>query len=319
MFEAVIDIIKKYDSIVIFGHINPDGDCYGSALGLKRIILLNFPGKEVYIVGTGVPKFFNLLEPVDDVSDEIIAKSLGIIVDGNDLDRMEDKRVHNCLAWAKIDHHVDTGSFTEGPAVVDEEANSTCDIIVKMVLDENLKLDAIGANALYLGILTDSARFQFVHNYARTFQRVAFLCQCGANPTALNRILTYTTESELRAKGYVLSHYKKSKGGVLWIDFDLKTLKELRMDPNEALGLINLLSSVDGSPVWASFAEYKPGVGRIEFRSNGPAVQPFALKYGGGGHLMAAGAPFEHYSQENIKEVIDGLDELVRQWRKENK
>ena len=318
MFQPIIDIIKKYDSIVIFGHINPDGDCYGSALGLKKVIQINFPEKKVYITGSGLPNFFKFLEPMDEVSDEVISKSLGIIVDGNDLDRMEDSRVHNCIAWAKIDHHVDTGSFTEGPAAVDEEANSTCDIIVKMILDYDLQIDEVAANALYLGILTDSARFQFVHNYARTFQRVSFLCAKGASPAKLNSILTHTTEKELMAKGYVLNHYKKSKEGVLSIFFDKETLAKLNLGANDASNMINLLANVDDCPVWVSFAEYTDGAGRIEFRSNGPAVQPFAHSIGGGGHLMAAGAPFEPFSEERANKIIEGLDELVRNWRKEN-
>lgn len=319
MFENIISIIKKYDSIVIFGHLNPDGDCYGSAVGLKHIINLNFSQKKVYLAGSGVPRFFHLLGKMDEVSDEIIAQSLGIIVDGNDLNRMEDQRVHNCIAWAKIDHHIDTGSFVQGPSVVDEEANSTCDIIVKMVLEQNLEIDEVAANALYLGILTDSARFQFVHNYARTFIRASFLCEKGANPATLNAILTHTSEKYLKAQGYVLTHYHKSVEGVLYIAFDKEILEEFDLSPNEAIGMINLLANVENSPVWATFAEFGDGKGRIEFRSNGPAVQPYALSIGGGGHLMAAGSPMEHYDDEHIAKVVADLDELVRNYRKENK
>ena len=318
MFENIVGIIKKYDSIVIFGHINPDGDCYGAALGLKKVIQINYPEKKVYITGTGVPRFFEALEPMDIVSDEIIEHSLGIIVDGNDLDRMEDQRVKKCIAWAKIDHHVDTGSFNEGPSVVDEEANSTCDMIVKMVLENDYKIDRIAANALYLGILTDSARFLFVHNYSRTFKRVSFLCENGADPTMLDRLLNNTTETDLRAKGYILSNYKKSKEGVLYIIFTMEILKELGIGANDASSYINLLANVDNCPVWVTFAEYTSGKGRIEFRSNGPAVQPFAHSIGGGGHLRAAGAPFEPFSEERALKIIDELDNIVKDWRKEN-
>ena len=89
MFEQIWDLIKKNDSIVIYGHINPDGDCYGSQVGLKEIILANLPGKQVYITGSGVPPFFDVICKMDEVSDETIKNSLAIIVDGNDLARME--------------------------------------------------------------------------------------------------------------------------------------------------------------------------------------------------------------------------------------
>ena len=53
MFEKVFEQIKKYDSIVIFGHINPDGDCFGSQIALRETIKLMFPNKQVFAVGKG--------------------------------------------------------------------------------------------------------------------------------------------------------------------------------------------------------------------------------------------------------------------------
>ena len=53
MSKELIKKIKKYDSIVIFGHLNPDGDCYGSEVGLKEAIKATFPKKNVYAVGSG--------------------------------------------------------------------------------------------------------------------------------------------------------------------------------------------------------------------------------------------------------------------------
>ena len=82
--------------------------------------------------------------------------------------------------------------------------------------------------------------------------------------------------------------------------------------------MVNLISNVEGYPVWAFFCEEADGKNHAEFRSNGPAVQPFACSIGGGGHMMAAGAPFEPFTKEHAQQIIDGLDEVVRNWRKEN-
>ena len=46
MFEAIISKIEQYDSIVIFGHLNPDGDCYGSQIALRNILKAKYP-KEI--------------------------------------------------------------------------------------------------------------------------------------------------------------------------------------------------------------------------------------------------------------------------------
>lgn len=316
MFNQIWDLIKKFDSIVIYGHINPDGDCYGAQVGLKEIILANFKDKKVYITGTGVPRFFDIICKMDEVSDETIKESLAILVDGNDCARMEDSRVFTSKAFAKIDHHIDTGSFTEGPSVVDVEANSACDIIAGFVLDHHLKISKLGAQALYLGILTDSARFQFVNNYPQTFERAKFLCEQGADPHRLNKELNKTDELSLAAKGYVMSHYKKSKGGVISIVFDKETLHKIGISANHASNMINLLGNIEGYPIWCSFAEYEDGRVRAEFRSNGPAVQPVAVSIGGGGHAQASGAQLPKLDYEQIDSIIAKLGEAIINWRK---
>ena len=316
MFEEIWELIKQYKSIVIFGHINPDGDCYGSQVGLREVILSNFPDKEVYITGTGLPRFFDLISKMDVVSDEVISKSLAILVDGNDLPRMEDSRVFKCKEFAKIDHHIDTGSFTEGPSIVNTSANSTCDIITGIVIDNNLKISKLGANALYLGILTDTASFQFVTNYPETFGRVKFLCEQGAEPGKIMEVLNRTDEIALAAKGYVLSHYKKTENGVLYIVFNKETLQKLGISANHASGLVNLLSNADGYPVWCTFAEYANGKVRMEIRSNGPMIQPVAASVGGGGHAHASGATLPGLSHELIDSIINKLDQTIIDWRK---
>ena len=317
MFNQILELIKKHDSIVIYGHLNPDGDCYGAQVGLKEIILANFPNKKVYLAGTGVPRFFSLICHMDEVSDEVVANSLAILVDGNDLSRMEDKRIYNAKAWAKIDHHIDTGGFTEGPFIVDTLANSACDIIAGLVIDYKLKISPLGANALYLGILTDSAKFTFVNNYVQTFERAKFLCEHGADPTKINNLLAKTDEKSLFAKGYIMSHYKKTKAGVVYIVYDRKTLRKIGVSANEASNLINLLGNIEGYPIWCSFAEYDDGKVRCEFRSNGPEVQPVAASIGGGGHAMASGAQLKSLDKDYIKSIIKMYDEVLINWRKQ--
>ena len=115
MFEKIIAKIEQYDSIVIFGHLNPDGDCYGSQIALRNILRNHYPDKQIYCVGSGLKKFIDIIGQMDVVSNETIANSLAILVDANDLGRAEDKRVRTAKDFAKIDHHIDLHSFVEGP------------------------------------------------------------------------------------------------------------------------------------------------------------------------------------------------------------
>ena len=319
MFENLTSLIEKHDSIIIFGHKNPDGDCYGSAVALKRSLSLQFPEKKIYLAGTGLPEFFDLLMPVDEISDDVFPESLAILVDANDLPRMEDERIFNCKAFLKIDHHVDIGSFKEGPQYVDEDANSTCDIVTQFLVEAGYPFDEIVANALYLGILTDSGRFQFVIDYPSTFDRVSMLCAKGANPKKINSVLTSVKESSLVGKGFVYTHYKKSPHGVVYIVFTKEDLKSINMDTNDASNLVNLIGNIENCPVWISFAEYPEGGVRIEIRSNGPEVQPFARSIGGGGHMYAAGAFMSTISLDEVEKIIGQLDELVVEYKKKHR
>lgn len=315
MFEKIIEQIEKYDSIVVFGHINPDGDCYGAQVGMREIIRALYPNKKVYITGTGCPRYFPILTPMDKVSDEVINNSLAVLVDANDLYRMEDKRIFNCKAWVKIDHHIDTGSFTEGPQVVDVNANSACDILTALAIECKINLSPLGATALYLGILSDTARFQFVTNYSETFERAKYLVEHGAEAVKVNQYMSKTDEKSLTAKGYILTHYKKSKGGVVYIVLSKEKLKRVHLTTNAASNLVNLLGNIEGYPIWASFAEYEDGKARVEIRSNGPIIQPVAAKIGGGGHAHASGATLPALDHIVIDEILSDLDKVLAEWR----
>lgn len=314
MFEKLKAIIEDHNSIVIFGHPNPDGDCYGSQFGLKEAIRLNYPNKKVYVVGSGLRRFRDYFGKMDDVDDNTIAGSLAILVDGNDLSRMEDQRVWNAKAWIKIDHHVENYRFTQGEYVVDEEANSTCELILLMIQECGWKINPLIADALYLGICTDSGRFQYITRFPEAFHEVAWLCEQGANPKALNDILNITYENALRFRGYIYSNYKKSEHGVIYMVLDKATIAEYGLTASRAGNMINLLSNIVGYPIWVFICETEEGFSHIEFRSNGPAVQPIATSFGGGGHKMASGVTIPTFDEKTIKEVIDACDKVAQEY-----
>lgn len=315
MFEELKKIIEAHNSIVIFGHPNPDGDCYGSQLGLRDTIRLNYPNKQVFAVGSGLRRFREYLGVMDEVEDSFIKESLAILVDGNDLARMEDQRVRLAKAWIKIDHHVENGKFVEGPFIVDEDANSTCELITKMILESGWKINPKIADLLLLGITTDSGRFQYVSDFAGTFKQCAWLCEQGANPKPMNDILNITNENILRFRGYVYSHYQKTENGVIYLALDKKTIAEYGLTASRAGNMVNLLSYIDGFPVWVFITETSEGLTHAEFRSNGPAVQPIATSLGGGGHKMAAGLTLPQYNQETIDMIIKLCDDAAKRYK----
>ncbi len=318
MFERIVELIEKYDSIVIFGHLHPDGDCYGSQIGLRETISMAYPSKKVYAVGSGLPDFFERLGAMDIIDDSIIENSLAILVDSNDLERAEDKRIYHAKAWCKIDHHIDTGHFNEGPYVLIEDANSTCEILVTLIEEQHFPMNKRAAEALYLGILTDTGRFQFVKDFPAIFRTVGRLCQQGVEPRALNTILTMTSENSMRIRGYVFTHYKKTEHGVIYCVLTRDVLDKFNLEGPQAANMVNLISNIKKYPIWAFFCENPNGTLGIEVRSNSATVQPVCASHGGGGHAHAAGVTLPHFSEENINMILRELDEVNIEYFKEN-
>ena len=107
MFESVIQAIRDYKRIIIHRHGRPDGDAMGSQIGLKHLIIENFPEKEVYIVGDN-PGFFGFMEGavLDEIPDSYYEGSLAIILDSGSRSMICDDRYTLAEKTVRIDHHI---------------------------------------------------------------------------------------------------------------------------------------------------------------------------------------------------------------------
>ncbi len=98
--------IEQYDSVVIFGHASPDGDCVGSVMGSKFALQEYYPDKKIYAVGSH-PKYLpSFVEPSDEVDDETIRNSIALLVDLSDFKRVEDQRILTAKEVVCFDHHI---------------------------------------------------------------------------------------------------------------------------------------------------------------------------------------------------------------------
>ena len=311
MFEKIIAKIEKYDSIVIFGHLNPDGDCYGSQIALRNILRNEYPQKQIYCVGSGLKKFLHILGQMDVVSNETISKSLAILVDGNDLSRAEDQRVRTALDFAKIDHHIDLHNFTEGPEVIDDKATSTCELIYKFAKENNFEIDLISASALYLGIMTDTGRFQFADDFVSMFKMVSDLCSIGVDPILLSKTNNLQPEISLDIKSFIYSHVKKTDC-LIYAVAKKEEREKLGVSSAQICANTSLLSYVTNHPIWFIAAETDNGGMQVEMRSSTYNVQSVAVKFGGGGHTFAAGFTIKEFNQDILNQLIDMLSQLVK-------
>lgn len=302
--------IKTYDSIMIFGHSSPDGDCYGAQSGLKVFLNEVFPEKKAAVLGSGFTKAIPVFGGPDKVSDEEISSSLAILVDCSDIERVEDQRIVEAKEIVKIDHHL--GSEKEGVATVnvsDTSASSASQMIGQFILDNGYSISKEVGERIFMGIVTDTGRFQYLTGCRGLFEVTAEILKAGIDFQKIYDFLYEGDEISTRAKGYISCNFS-TDGPVAYIVMDRKVLKEMQVEADYASTMVNCMSSMKEFPIWVSFAERENGEIRSELRSRCYDVQKIALMFGGGGHARASGCILHDLKQ--CRAVVEALKGLVK-------
>lgn len=302
--------IKQYDVITIYGHINPDCDCYGSSIALREIIKDNFKHKKVYALGFGPKSMFDRLSYYDEVSDEVIKSSLAIIIDCSEIARISEPRISLAKEIIKIDHHIESTPF-DGLKWVDVDSIACAQMIAEFAMHFHLKISKLAAECLYLGICTDSGRFRYSPTNAKTHRIVAHLYDLGIEPKSMFDILYQSEANYVKYQALLVSKFKMSKNNVIYCFADPKDYEQFNLTYEQVSKNVNVVGNIIGCPIWTLFTRSPEDVIRVEFRSNGLNVQEVAKKYGGGGHKCAAGARLNGWSWKQCMDIINDLDEVV--------
>lgn len=311
MFEAILEQIKKFDRIIIHRHKNPDGDALGSQIGLKHIILDNFPEKEVYMVGDNAGRYAFMEDSVmDEVVDEQYADALAIVLDTSAKHLICDDRYTMAKASARMDHHifVETICDTE---VTDTSYESCCGLVTEFALESGLKLSSISAKSLYTGMVTDSGRFRYDATTANTFRLASKLMEQPFDTNEIYRDLYADDFSKIRLKAQFVLKIKFTDRNVAYIYTTKEELEELDVDTfTVSRGMVGTMADIRGVDIWVNFTETENGV-LCELRSSKYNINPVAVKYGGGGHAKASGACVEN--KEVAMNMLRDLDALTKE------
>ena len=290
MFEQVLQAIREYDTIIIHRHSRPDGDALGSQLGLKYLILENFPEKQVYAVGDD-PRFFGFMEGsvMDTVADDVYAGALAIVLDSGAAHLISDDRYKLAAKTVRIDHHIFVDKLAD-IEVIDTSFESCCGMIAELAFESGLRLNPLAAKSMYTGMVTDSGRFRYDGTTARTFRLASFLMEQKFDTNELFRGLYADDLSSKQLKAKFLLKIQVTQEGVAYIYTTAEEFKELNTDVfTISRGMTNTMADIRGVDIWVNFTETEKGV-LCEIRSSRYNINPIAVKYGGGGHAKASGA-----------------------------
>lgn len=318
--QQVVEEIKKAKSIIIFHHIAPDGDSFGSALALREILKQVSTVEVVDNIITGyVPELFDYLPDIhtlkkpDDIS-LYESYDLAITVDCASKDRLGDAEglFNNAKRTICIDHHPSNRGFAH-INYIDATASATGELIYRLIEPLGAELDENIAVNIYTAILTDTGGFKFENTSPTTLRVCANLIEAGANPVEIYR-RCYETKSLAMVKLHarvidraVITEDNKIIYGVI----KRKTFEELDATDDCIDGITESLRQVQGVEVAMVFKETLKKTTRVSFRSNRIDVCAIAGYFGGGGHKLAAGCLLEKKVDEAIPDVLSVVTKQI--------
>lgn len=170
MFEEIFEEIRKAPVITIFRHTEPDMDALGSQMGLKKALQHIFPEKEIYVLGQQTRNGFVM----DEVEDEVIPESLGILIDTSSSDRIDDQRFFDTAKKIRFDHHIKTEEIGDLD-YVDEKAGASGEVLADFFRDLNQEIGAEAAQDLYQALSADTARYTTSNTRPESLEAGAWL------------------------------------------------------------------------------------------------------------------------------------------------
>ena len=315
--KQILNKIKSYDRIMLFRHIRNDGDCVGATKGLKRIIELTWPEKEVYLIDADTAEYLRFMGPEDEeVSDDIYREALGIVLDTASENRISNKKYQLCKELIKIDHHIPLENYG-CIHWVEEHRSSCCEMVVDFYLTfrDELRIDSLGATHLYTGMVTDSGRFKYDGVNGDTLRCAAALLDVGIDTETLYANLYLDTYDSLKFTAHVYEKMQQTENGVSYIFVDKEMQEKFNLTLEQASTCVNDMDSIRGNIAWIAFIETgdEKQTIRVRLRSRFVHINTIAEKYRGGGHACASGATL--YGKDEIALLLRDADAHVKAYK----
>ena len=300
-------MLEQTGSVVILGHVRPDGDCLGSTLGLYHYIQTNYPAirAAVYLEESS-PKF-GYLAGYDAILHETDEEryELCICLDCGDEERLGSFGVFlaNASKSLCLDHHITNTRFCE-VNLVSENASSTCEVLFEQ-LDEE-KIDKAAAECLYTGLIHDTGVFKYSCTSARTMEIAGKLMATGIDFGSIidNSFYKKTYVQNQILGRALLESITFLDGKCIFSALRQSEMEFYGVNGKDMDGIIDQLRLTEGVEVAIFMYQTGPQEFKVSLRSqNAVDVSRIASYFGGGGHVRAAGCTMSG----RIHDVVNNL------------
>ena len=304
LFKKAWDKIKESNNIVLAAHINPDGDALGSSLSLYPILKKMNKKVTVFNVTKPLPMYLDFLPNFDKVTDKL-PKNYDLLIsfDCGSFDRLGIEKKPPFLI--NIDHHISNTNYGD-INIIDAKAASSSQVVYNMLKANNVEIDEDSAVCIYTALVTDTGGFQYESVNDKVFEMAAELVRCGVEPDYISKMLFQRDRlSRLRllAKAYdTIELCCEAKAAFVEVTKEMMEITgAIKEDTDTIVNSVRAIASVE---VACLLREEDDGI-KISLRSKNYAdVSKIAVKYGGGGHIRAAGATINESDFDEVKEMI---------------
>lgn len=319
MLNTLVQLFEAEDNFILSCHVQPDGDTIGSTLALGKF--LTDKGKRVSLTcgeEIAIPPQYRFLPGIELIKKTSLDSRDAVFValDCATAGRLGDIKDKAAAArvLVNIDHHPDNTNFG-GINFVDPSASSVAEMIYQILRAGNAVIDPDMALCLYVGMVTDTGRFQYSNTTSATLRTAAELLECGVNPNyVFQNLFEKNTFTWLKIVGRGLE--KAVYLPELKLVYSVVTIRDF-LDTGASLGetenLVDWLRSLEGVIVAAVIKETRDHNLKVSLRSKGEFdVGSIANIFNGGGHRNAAG----YVSEPDIPAAIKALVKAVEGQRR---
>ncbi len=314
---ALIDAVKKAQSILIGTHINPDGDAIGSSLAVGHA--LRAMGKDVTLAcADPVPGKLQFLPGAEEFvqPDALTGRTfdLAFAVDAADAGRLGSvaDAFFRIPLSVQVDHHPTNPGYANVNAVDGHAAAAGC-VVYRLLVEMGCEITPEIAQCLYAAISTDTGNFSFQNTDGEAFAIVAELVRVGLPLNEMSRhLFLLQEEAHIRLLGRALQTLRIfGDGKCACMQLTPADYAAAHASGEHSDGIVNYAMNLWGVSM-AYLADAKEdGMVKVSLRAVPPYnVAKVAQKFGGGGHVLAAGCRYK----SNLKEMCAALEtEMLQQ------
>jgi phosphoesterase RecJ-like protein len=298
--ELILERVRRDASFVVATHEHPDGDALGSLIGMHGLLTALGKESDMFISPSDLPlpREYRCptLEHAIHAAPADIGERTVMMLDCGNIDRNPAAVLQRGAHLLNIDHHHDNTLFGT-LNLVDPGASCTAEIVWDLMHGLGLAPTAAIAEALYIGLVTDTGRFMYENTGPRAHLMAAELVAAGVDVAAVNRRLYEEMPlAKLSLLGAALERIQRFDSGELTlVALDAEDFRRAGAEESLSEGIIDHLRSVEGTKVAALVRELTAresrGKRKVSLRATGDDVDVsvIARTQGGGGHRRAAG------------------------------